>query len=103
MASVAVGISCMGPLGVEQGHIGPILAVPLNLHLTPLGHCGLNLDALMYFVIKQLPYDIMYNMCCVEKINDLSFFFLSVVLLFFFNQSRISTALQIIHNKVYQK
>jgi hypothetical protein len=41
-------------------------------------------------------------MCCVEKINELSFFLL-VVLLFFLNQSRISTALQIIHNKVLSK
>ncbi len=44
--------------GAPGCETGPILAVPLNLHLPPLGHCGLNLDVLMYFVIKQLPYDI---------------------------------------------
>ncbi len=89
MASVAVGMNCMGPLGVKQGHFGPILAVPLNLHLLPLGHCGLNLDALMYFVIKQLPYDIIYNMCCVEKINELSFCFAPLCANFSSNPRRI--------------
>ncbi len=103
MASVAVGISCMGPLGVKQGHIGPILAVPLNLHLTPLGHCGLNLDALMYFVIKQLLYDVIYNMCCGEKINDLSFFFLSVLLLFFLIRVGLQQRYNLSITKYYQK
>jgi hypothetical protein len=65
-----------GAPGCETGPFGLILAVPLNMHLHPLGHCGLNLDALMYFVIKQLPYDIMCNMCCVENINDLSSFYI---------------------------
>jgi hypothetical protein len=41
MASAAVGISCTGPLGEKQGYLPYPIAVPLNLHLLPLGHFGL--------------------------------------------------------------
>ncbi len=76
MASVAVGIRCMGPLGGKQGFL-PYPSGPSQHSIAySLGHLFQSISCTVKFFldISCLPAYSSVCLRCVEKINDLSFF-----------------------------
>jgi hypothetical protein len=76
MASVAVGIRCMGPLGGKQGFL-PYPSGPSQYSIAySLGHLFNFSHVLLNFSLYHAYLPAYSSVClrCVEKINDLSFF-----------------------------
>ncbi len=71
LASVAVGISCMGLLGEIQDFY-PILAVPLNPALSVIVRMA-DRNCNLLYAINTLS-TVVKNTCCGWEINILSFF-----------------------------